>query len=385
MCKKTFLFILFLAPTFLLAQDHSGQEHGQSLQIFYNLWMLFTGGIFSLVFYLLWQMKRKENAPQDKIEGILWFSRALLIWSISGLSGLLALHYQLPNWINLFTSALSTVNSVFILFIIPSIEIKPDASRFLKEIIALAKNKLGVLFMGLGSIAATLFVFWLYTSLGIAATDLRWHWLYGPDILFSVFTILSLLLVFKEAFSDQKRHVSLMVWVVYITLLITLLAEVGLTIPAWAGFPLEKMDEYLIFYTLVATSFKSLLIILFAILLYSYELKNAEDLKEAALLSDEEIKEKWNLELKEILVLRYLAAGKTRTAIGDMRELFPNPRSERRKTVDDLLTKIALKLGLRNDIALILLFALHNKIVPYLHPSESNLSGNSSGENPAPE
>lgn len=385
MRKKIFLFILSFAPIFLLAQGHSNQEQGQSLQVFYNLWMLFTGGIFSLVFYLLWQMKRKEHAPQDKIEGILWFSRALLVWSISGLSGLLALHYQLPNWINLFTSALSTINSVFILFIIPSIEIKPDASFFLKEIIALAKNKLGVLFMGLGSIGATVFVFWLYTSLGIEASDRRWHWLYGPDILFSIFTILSLLLVFKEAFSDQKRHVSLMVWVVYITLLITLLAEVGLTIPAWAGFPLEKTDEYLIFYTLVATSFKSLLIILFAILLYSYELKNAEDLKATALLSDEEIKEKWNLELKEILVLRYLAAGKTRTAIGDMRELFPNPRSERRKTVDDLLTKIALKLGLRNDIALILLFALHNKIVPYLHPSENNLSGNSSGENPAPE
>ncbi|AEE48607.1 hypothetical protein [Haliscomenobacter hydrossis] len=385
MHKKYFLFILIFFPVALFAQDHSGQEDVHSLQVFYNLWMMLTGGIFSLVFYLLWQMKSKENAPQDKIEGILWFSRALAVWCISGLSGLLALHFQLPNWINLFTSGLSTINSVFILFIIPSIEIKPGSSQLLKEIVALAKNKLGVILLGFGTIAATLFVFWLFSILPIASTDLRWHWLYGPDILFSIFTILSLLLVFKEAFRDEKRHVSLMVWVVYITLLITLLAEVGLTIPAWAGFPLEKLEVYWILYTLVATSFKSLLVILFAILLYSYELKNAEDLKETALLSDEEIKEKWNLELKEVLVLRYLAAGKTRTAIGDMRELFPNPRTERRKTVDDLLTKIALKLGLRNDIALILLFALHNKIVPYLHPSENNLSGNSSGENPAPE
>ncbi|HOY20165.1 MAG TPA: hypothetical protein PLC89_22830 [Haliscomenobacter sp.] len=382
---KHFIFILVFFPVHLFAQSHSGQDDVHSLQVFYNLWMMLTGGIFSLVFYLLWQMKRKENATQDKIEGILWFSRALGVWCISGLLGLLALHYHLPNWINLFTSALSTINSVFILFIIPSIEIKPGSSQLLKEIVALAKNKLGVILLGFGTISATLFVFWLFSILNIANTDLRWHWLYGPDILFSIFTILSLLLVFKEAFRDEKRHVSLMVWVVYITLLITLLAEVGLTIPAWAGFPLEKLEVYWILYTLVATSFKSLLVILFAILLYSYELKNAEDLKETALLSDEEIKEKWNLELKEVLVLRYLAAGKTRTAIGDMRELFPNPRTERRKTVDDLLTKIALKLGLRNDIALILLFALHNKIVPYLHPSENNLSGNSSGENPAPE
>lgn len=381
MRKKLSIFLLLMSPICLLARSHSGQEDVYSLQVFYNLWMILTGGVSALVFYLLWQMKTKENAPQDKIEGILWFSRALLIWCISGLCGLLAQYYQWSNWVNLLSSALSTINSVFILFIIPSIEIHPRASRLLKEIIGLAKNKLGVILMGIGSIAATVFVFCLYSSLQVAATDLRWHWLYMPDILFSIFTILSLLLVFNEAFSDAKRHVSLMVWVVYITLLITLLAEVGLTVPAWAGFSLEQFDEYWIFYTLVATCFKSLLIILFAILLYSYEIKTAEDLKESALLSDEEIREKWNLELKEVLVLRYLAVGKTRNAIGDMRELFPNPRSERRKTVDELLTKIALKLGLPNDIALILLFALHNRIIPYIHPSESNLSGNSPGEN----
>lgn len=381
MRKKLFMLFGIVLPTCLWARGHSSQEEVYSLQVFYNLWMVLTGGIASLVFYLLWQMKTKENAIQDKIEGILWFSRALLVWCISGLCGLLAQYYQWSNWVNLLTSTLSTINSVFILFIIPSIEINPQASRLLKEIIALAKNKLGVILMGIGSIAATVFVFCLYSSLQVAATDLRWHWLYVPDILFSIFTILSLLLVFKEAFSDAKRHVASMVWVVYITLLITLLAEVGLTTPAWVGFSVAQFSSYWIFYTLVATCFKSLLIILFAILLYSYEIKTAEDLKETALLSDEEIREKWNLELKEVLVLRYLAAGKTRSAIGDMRELFPNPRSERRKTVDDLLTKIALKLGLPNDIALILLFALHNKIISYLHPGESNLSGNFPGEN----
>jgi hypothetical protein len=398
MSKRWFIFILVIFPMSLFAQDN---DHVMGLKLFYAWWMIVTGAIFGFIFYLLWRMKNAEKAPKDKIEGILWFSRALAVWSISGLLELLVLQSGVPVQgeigIILFKSIFSTLNSVFILFVIPSVEVNTGAPWLLKEIISLAKNKLGVIVGGIFVFVITALIFGLFQLLHINETNPIWYWLYVPDILYSLFTILALLLVFRAAFRDEKRHVSQMVWVVYLTILLTTLAEVGLTVPAWQILPADATEEYWIFYNLVATVFKMLLITLFVILLYSYEIKKAEEQKIAELLSDEEIKQRWSLEEKEVIVLRRLAKGETREAIGSDLTLFPpknmvkrkaddspltTQRTLPRKNVDDLLQyKIAPKLRLPNQQQVLLLFALQNKIIQFDHPTESNFPVNITSDN----
>lgn len=392
MLKRRLTFFLLFCPLVLAAQDNEVR----AIKFFYAGWMMLSGAIFGVVFYLLWRMKNAEQAPKDKIEGILWFSRALAVWGVSGLLEYFVLCSGLPVQgdigVILVKSIFSTLNSVFILFVIPSVEIRTGASWLLREIIALARNKLGVILGGIFVLVSTGLIFLLLHSLNIDASNPVWYWLYVPDILFSLFTILALLLVFRAAFRDERRRMSSMVWVVYLTILLTALAEIGLLVPAWQPLSAVAMGEYWIAYDLVATVFKMLLITLFVILLYSYEIKKAAEQQIAELLSDEEIRQRWSLDEKEVIVLRRLAKGETRESIGSDLVLFPPknpanaPRITPRKNVDDLLQyKIAPKLRLPNQQQVILLFALHHKIVQFEHPADGNFTGNSAGENAAGE
>ncbi len=388
---------MLLLPVILIAQSGEAQADVQGLKQFYAWWLFLTGAIFSFVFYLLWQMKNRENAPKARIEGIFWFAGALAVWSLSGLADLWVLQPTsavAPTVKEiLFRSLFSSLNSTFILFAIPSIEIADlESRRLLKAILSFAQNKLAVIVAGIVFMVFTLFVYALFRGpAALNEQDPAWYWLYVPDIVFSLLTIIALLLVLRTAFQDPRRHISAMVWVVYITIVMTTLAEVSLVFPAWGQdignhlFPWLPTDAtaYHVFYNLVATVFKMLLITLFAILLYSYEIKKAEELKMEGLLSLEETRQRWGLEEKEVIVLRRLARGDTRETIGSDQDLFP-PRTNPRKNVDDLLqNKIAPKLRLINREVLILLFALQNKIIQFEHPQEDNFAGKITGENSA--
>lgn len=378
--------VLILTP--LTVQAFGPQDHA-ALTAFYNWWTIGTGAVFALVFYFLWRLKKQETLSGESIEGILWFSRALAVWCLSGIAGLVAGAYGMPECAILFTSVFSTINSVFILLVIPSIDIEPDAPDLVKQIVALSKNKLGIIVGGFMVVAITALGFLLFRS-QFAENERIWHWLYVPDILFSLFTVLALLLVFKAAFHDSRRQMSLMVWVVYLTIFLTMLSEIGQTVPAW-GLPETFIkQDFPVYYNVAATLFKMLLIMLFTILLYSFEIKKAAEHRVAELLSDEEIRAKWGLEQKETIVLRRLARGETREAIGSDHDLFPPrgqanaPRMAPRKNVDDLLqNKIAPKLRLPNQQQIILLFALENKIIQFEHPGAGNFTDNISGDFPA--
>jgi hypothetical protein len=404
-------FPLLVAGAFFPATLQAQTAQTIGLQSFYAWWMLLAGAVFSLVFYSLWRLKQSEQA-KARIEGIGWFSAALAVWSVSGLFEVLVLSGKMPlggaAGIPLFRSLFSTCNSVFILFVIPSVEIKSDASALLKNIVGLSKSKLGVALGGIFVVAVTMLLFGLCRLFKLSDTSPLWRLLSIPDILFSLFTILALLLVFRAAFRDEKRRMSLMVWVVYATILLTGFAEIGQTFPMWTALGLPapayfsevfsgETQAYFIFYNLVAVVFKMLLIVLFVILLYSYEIKKAEEHRLEELLSDEEIKQNWGLDAKEIIVLRRLARGDTREQIGSDELLFPPkkrangvgenaPRTLPRKNVDDLLqNKIAPKLRLPNRESYILMFALQNRIVPFGFPTDRNFSENFTGENASPE
>ncbi len=402
MVKFVLAVALVLLPVLLPAQDYSGTVNGIGLRQFYAWWMLLTGTIFSFVFFLLWKMKSQEKTPKPRIEGILWFAAALGVWGLSGLADLLVLQpisEGSPGVLEILCRSLfSSLNSVFILFTIPSIEI-PGAKTgpILKGILAFTKNKLSVVVAGIVFMLFTLFLYWLLQGPlgGINNASGNGYLLYVPDILFSLLTILTLLFVLRTAFNDPRRHMSAMVWVVYITIILTTLAEVSLifpllgmskaTLPDWLNW-LETYPasaSYYVFYDLVATVFKMLLIALFVILLYSYEIKKAAELQIAELLSLEEIRQRWGLEEREVLVLRRLAKGDTREAIGSDMNLFL-PRTNPRKNVDDLLqNKIAPKLRLANREVLILLFALQNKIIQFDNSQEDNFTDNITGDHSA--
>lgn len=364
MAKRWLTLLLMFPPALLF-----GQDGVYGLKLFYAWWMLLAGGIFSLVFYLLWKMKTAEGLPDDKIEGIRWFALALATWSASGLMNLLVLHPDatLAPGIGeiMFRSVFSSCNSVFILFTIPSIEIQTGGGGWARDIIAWTKSKRIVLLVAGLMFTVTIFLFLLFRyQLNVNPADTIWYGLYVPDVLFSACTIAALLFVFRSAFKDEKRRMPPMVYVVYLTLFCTLLAELSLVTPLWTG----VSQEYAVFYNLVATIFKMLLIVLFAILLYSWEMKIAEELKMSELLEPEACQEKFGLDASEVLVLRRLARGETRDDIGSDPSLWRQP-GRSRKNVDEMLEKkIAPKLKLPNKESVILLYALHHKIVAFAHP-----------------
>lgn len=368
--RRILTALLLVLPASLFARNGV-----YSLKLFYAWWMLLSGVIFSLTFHLLWRMKHAEGSPNEKIEGIKWFSRALAVWGLSGLANIFILQQPASSLAPtigeiLSRSIFSSLNSVFILFAIPSIEINGGAQGLIKDIITWTRNKkVVVLFSGIFFIM-TVFIFCLFRfQFALTGDDAAWYWLYLPDVVFSVFTILALLTVFLAAFRERQRHMSGMVSIVYLTICFTFLAELSLLAPIWLN---DYIAEYAIFYNLVSTVFKMLLIVLFAILLYSWEMKKAEEQKVADLLSFETCKEKFELEQIEVIVLRRLATGRTREDIGSDPELFRSPLRSR-KNVDEILEKkIAPKLKLPNKEPMILLFALQNKIIPYTRPAAEN-------------
>lgn len=345
-----------------------------NIHSFYNWWLLCTGAIFSLLFYLFWKLKSRENAPQDKILGIIWFSRALLIWFISGLLELLLKQFQAPLiTVCLSRSICSTLNSIFILFVIPSIEVNQSAHPILKAIIEYTKHKIAVVITGSLVIAFTFCLYFLIINNGLNI-EKQQYWIYLADILFSLITILSLLFVFIAAFQDQKRKMSLITVIVYVTIILTIYAEISLTFPSWALSSWFTDSTHALLYYLSATLFKSLLITLFVALLYSYEIKKAVEYQSGQLLPYDKIKARWNLDEKEVKVLRLLAQGKSRKEIGSMSDIFPNQRSDPSKSVHDMLPGIANKFQITNDIGAILLYALHHHIVNY--SSDNQLQAN---------
>lgn len=384
------LFYLLCASGPLFAQAHTAPAPGNDVAVFYAWWMLLTGLIFGRIFYTIWQIRNRETRfVAEKMDGVYWFSWALATWGVSGLCDLLAQTTSGAVGTIIFKSIFSTVNSALILFVLPSIEIQSD-NQWLNRVVVWCRHKVSILSLAFASFVLTLGI--LLYLIGRAAEFKNYlsdpsqalppvgYLMYLPDISFSFATILILLLVLSAAFKDRQRGVGALLWVVYLTLFVTMLAEVSLLFPA---FGLLSDQHTGLVYTLSATLFKMLLITLFSILLYSYEKKKAEEQRIEGLLPLEVIKKRWNLDERDIKVLQLLANGKTRDEIGEDENLFPRQRASARKNVDDLLGKIPAKFGLPENNRtqqMILLFALHHKIIQFDHFSENNTAGNLSGD-----
>lgn len=381
--------LLACAPLALCAQTAMQARQDSSMDAFYAWWMLLTGLIFGRIFYVIWRIRNQETRfISEKMDGVFWFSWALTIWGVSGLCDLLSQTMSVKMGAIIFKSVFSTLNSVLILFVLPSIEIQTE-SRYLNRITALCKHKAPILSIAFLSFLLTLGIllylitanttFKQYLSDASLAMPPAGYLLYIPDIVFSFATILVLLQVLSAAFKDKKRGVSPLLWVVYLTLFTTMLAEISLLFPAWTILPPEHTE---LIYVLSATLFKTLLITLFSFLLYSYEKKKAEEQRLEGLLPAALIKKRWNLDEREVKVLQLLAEGKTRDEIGEDETLFPRQRASARKNVDDLLGKIPHKFGLPENNRtqqMILLFALHHKIIQFDHFSDDSAAGNFSG------
>lgn len=376
-------------PGALFAQNGNTTPSNDALADFYAWWMMFTGLFFGGIFYIIWRVwKRETQLVAEKMDGVRWFAWALGMWGISGCIDLLMSSMQMKMGTIIFKSIFSTANSVFILFVLPSIEIDSD-NQFLNRVITSCKHKLSIIILAFVSLVLTIGIlialitrvpdFNAYIADNSKALPKPGYLLYLPDILFSLATILVLMLVLSAAFKDKKRGVESLLWVVYLTLFVTVIAEIS---PLFPFFGLFSEWACSLSLYLSATLFKMLLITLFSILLYSYEKKKAEEQRLEGLLPLEVIKKRWNLEEREIKVLQLLANGKTRDEIGEDETLFPKQRASARKNVDDLLGKIPDKFRLpanNRTQQMILLFALQHKIIHFEHLADDHTAGNVSG------
>lgn len=258
-----------------------------NFNIFYSLWLCIIGFVFSFIFFFIWR-KRKTKENRSKVEGIKFFSIASLMWAISGSVSLFIDPIVDCCSFALFKSVFSSINSMFIIFALPSIEIENNYLK--RHLLHLRRNKVWVyiLFSVILGITFYLYNFCPDTLPGDVGV-------YHPDLITSFITIILLSGVLSVAFFERKMKPMLLL--VLICMILTSLAQIGLIFPDSNVFKIGEQRYYLITFEMVSsTIFKTSLMALLLILLYSWEIMNKEKSnKEASLVSVDNLAQSTNL------------------------------------------------------------------------------------------
>lgn len=265
----TIVIVFFASPILSNSTDtYSTNYHG----LYYGLWSVIVGLGFASIFYIIWLKKKDDGLSDEKISGIKWFSRAILTWAISGLWIVFSSFFEELTKADVFVrSVLSSVNSMFILFAIPSIEVN---SKWIKQNIyrRLEDKPIIAFLFGLITLSTVIF-FYFAKNYKSDSYDLE-YLSYSPDVFASSLTILILGIVLSTAFDE--RNMRIMKKVVYVTLVITFIAQLVLIAPTLKTIS-ENNEIYWVAQNLSATVFKIFLIALILILLYTWEVKNAKE------------------------------------------------------------------------------------------------------------
>lgn len=270
-------------------------------------WSIGIGAIFTYTFYNIWlQEKSRKETDDSKIIGIKYFAYALLIWCINAIFASIYNFFFLPLEIaeykfiyRIVRTCLSTANSAFLLLAIPSIEISK-----VSPLEVLKKEKKNVwsysILVLLGTLAISFYIFKTELNFGFdthldSTKNGAIYFIGILDLIFAFFVIWELIIRMQTAFHERN-----MVFMTPISWLLMIFIGVSqiLVIAPFFNFLYLGENLYLLLQPSTALIYKTLLITLFIVLIYSWEIKRnrgkidkaKEQLKSEKLTNEKKVK-----------------------------------------------------------------------------------------------
>ncbi|MEO6038632.1 MAG: hypothetical protein ABIQ93_09485 [Saprospiraceae bacterium] len=323
-------------------------------QLFNALWNMIICSIAGFLLYQVWKViVVKKDKPEDK--GGFYLAGSLIFWVSTGLLDLVDWWKPEPgnpHWpliYNLLRCWLSTWNSVFILFAIHYFDLVP---RWFVDVVRHPDWKKWV--RGIGLLVSVLSAF--------EAFRLWWGGknyygaIYTWDFFFSTLTgsLLLILIVHILRREDFRR----LVWIGGFLILLIMIAQFLDWRPEWFG-GTEGAHPWSEFWNFFFHNiYKTLLLIVFAVILLSWALR-APAVEKAILPTLAEICQQYGITPRDVEMLRRLAKGETREAITPV--IFPGKTG--REAVDERQKDLAAKFNVPNNLVAVLMFALKNHMV----------------------
>ena len=328
-----------------------------NFQLFNALWNVVNCSIAGFLLYQMWQViVLKKGKPEDK--GGYYLAVSLVFWTMAGVldtANWLGFAKENPYWpliYNLLRCWLSTWNSVMILFAIHYFDLVP---RWFVDVVRHPDWKKWVRGLGIGVMVLTAFEG--FRLLGhITAPDIRYDAVYTWDFFFSTVTSGFLMILIVHILRREDFH--RLVGVGGFLILLVIMAQFLQWRPDWfEGLGPEWVDFLQHFFLI---SYKSLLLIVFALIMLSWAMRAPVAETAAVTLSEEDICQRFGIAPRDIDMLLRLARGETREAITPF--IFPGKTG--REPVDERQKELATRFNVPNNVVAVLVFAFKNGIVP---------------------
>ncbi len=267
------------------------------LQPFYSSSVICLTAFAGIAFLLIWKHNalevernaiiKKYNSDylQGTDRGMLWLAAAMLCWEVSNTLHLYRLTFDLDNHLiskSVYTfifEVISTLNSAFFILGVSTFNFDKIPDWYNHRLIRIFREKSkykNIAFVSLIVIAATFLLPFVSPKL----VDL-------PDYIMSFFTSILLFLYFKGIFEDRK--ITSLVWLVYVTLILTMFAQSLEPIEFfWEGEELKISPYFIYIKYFIKLTYIFFLTILFSALAYSYRgflEKRAREKQNAELIS----------------------------------------------------------------------------------------------------
>ncbi len=264
----------------------------------HSYWTIAISLIFAYIFYNIY-LKDKKKEAKSTISGIKYLTIVLLIWAASGLfsiiyydwfetadNGMVKISYYF------LTTVLSIATSAFILLAIPSIQIEKRSSREIFK-----KDKKNVLLYAvsilLGTVAIALLIIDDASDLSPNVLTNSNEFFKQPiyfvsilDLLFVFIVIWELIITMMQAF--RERDMNFMIPVSWLLIVFIFISQVLQILPAFIS-ELNVLSNYSIIQHFSLLIYRTLLIALFILLSYSWELRKNKAYTERIRIREENV------------------------------------------------------------------------------------------------
>lgn len=243
-------------------------------------WKISISLIFAYILYNIYIQNRKGRNKRSA-SGIKYLIIALLIWVLSGALSLVYYNaapdsVSLKIAYHLLVTIFSIGNSAFILLAIPFIEVEKTATKnILKKDIKTVSVYAAIIVLGTMAIA---FLILDVSDFSVDKTPAFNEFLKQPihfvgilDLLFAFIVIWELMIRMIQAF--KERNMNFMIPVSWLLIAFIFISKILEVLPAFI-LNLQQWNSYVMLQHFSLLIYKILLIALFILLLYSWQLKN---------------------------------------------------------------------------------------------------------------
>ncbi len=245
-----------------------------------------TAIVCLIAFFVIHRIYHKEKLKSvytaNSVEGIKWFSLAILSWGVGAtLNIVLTQVFNFPQTSSVVISIgvfFSLANSLFILLSIPSIQHKEKRNIVIRIIERFSNKEVFIIFGGILVMIASVFLISFFTRTnGNSSNNVIWL----IDIPISLVVAIALLQELNKAFKNRgMRFMYLPTFALFLLIVVAVTHRI---------FPIETTSKWInielwnAIGVTTSISFKFLFVLLFIILLYSWKLLAEKEEKQSEL------------------------------------------------------------------------------------------------------